>query len=169
VVQTDAAINPGNSGGPLLDSAGRLIGVNTQIASPSGASAGIGFAIPVDEVNRIVPRLIRDGRFVRPAWASPPARRADPLSAAPEAAQGRGRVGRAAPGPPPRPGCAVQPRARARSCPATSSPPSTTKPVADLDDMLTLLEKRQPGDQVTLSVSRGGRGRKVPVVLGQSD
>jgi S1-C subfamily serine protease len=67
VIQTDAAINPGNSGGPLLDSAGRLIGVNTQIASPSGASAGIGFAIPVDEVNRIVPRLIRDGRFVRPA------------------------------------------------------------------------------------------------------
>jgi S1-C subfamily serine protease len=74
VIQTDAAINPGNSGGPLLDSAGRLIGVNTQIASPSGASAGIGFAIPVDEVNRIVPRLIRDGRFVRPAWASAPAR-----------------------------------------------------------------------------------------------
>ena len=67
VIQTDAAINPGNSGGPLLDSAGRLIGVNTQIASPSGASAGIGFAIPVDEVNRIVPRLIRDGRYVRPA------------------------------------------------------------------------------------------------------
>ena len=67
VVQTDAAINPGNSGGPLLDSAGRLIGVNTQIASPSGASAGIGFAIPADEVNRIVPRLIKDGRFLRPA------------------------------------------------------------------------------------------------------
>ena len=67
MIQTDAAINPGNSGGPLLDSAGRLIGVNTQIASPSGASAGIGFAIPVDEVNRIVPRLIRDGRLVRPA------------------------------------------------------------------------------------------------------
>ena len=67
VIQTDAAINPGNSGGPLLDSAGRLIGVNTAIYSPSGASAGIGFAIPVDEVNRIVPRLIRDGRMVRPA------------------------------------------------------------------------------------------------------
>lgn len=66
-IQTDAAINPGNSGGPLLDSAGRLIGVNTAIYSPSGASAGIGFAIPVDEVNRIVPRLIRDGRFIRPA------------------------------------------------------------------------------------------------------
>ena len=67
VVQTDAAINPGNSGGPLLDSAGRLIGVNTQIYSPSGVSAGIGFAIPVDEVNRVVPRLIRDGRITRPA------------------------------------------------------------------------------------------------------
>lgn len=62
VIQTDAAINPGNSGGPLLDSAGRLIGVNTAIQSPSGASAGIGFAIPVDEVNRVVPQLIQQGK-----------------------------------------------------------------------------------------------------------
>ena len=61
VIQTDAAINPGNSGGPLLDSAGRLIGVNTAIVSPSGAYAGIGFAVPVDTVNDIVPSLIRDG------------------------------------------------------------------------------------------------------------
>ena len=66
MIQTDAAINPGNSGGPLLDSSGRLIGVNTAIYSPSGASAGIGFAIPVDEVNRIVPQLIRHGKVVRP-------------------------------------------------------------------------------------------------------
>ena len=66
VIQTDAAINPGNSGGPLLDSAGRLIGVNTQIASPSGASAGIGFAIPVDTVNLVVPELIRHGKIERP-------------------------------------------------------------------------------------------------------
>jgi S1-C subfamily serine protease len=66
VIQSDAAINPGNSGGPLLDSAGRLIGVNTAIYSPSGASAGIGFAIPVDTVNRIVPELIRSGKIVRP-------------------------------------------------------------------------------------------------------
>lgn len=66
VIQTDAAINPGNSGGPLLDSAGRLIGVNTAIVSPSGASAGIGFAIPVDVVNRIVPELIRAGRVRNP-------------------------------------------------------------------------------------------------------
>jgi S1-C subfamily serine protease len=66
VIQSDAAINPGNSGGPLLDSAGRLIGVNTAIYSPSGASAGIGFAIPVDTVNRIVPELIRSGKVIRP-------------------------------------------------------------------------------------------------------
>lgn len=66
VIQTDAAINPGNSGGPLLDSAGRLIGVNTAIYSPSGASAGIGFAVPVEVVNRVVPELIRHGRVVRP-------------------------------------------------------------------------------------------------------
>jgi S1-C subfamily serine protease len=66
VIQTDAAINPGNSGGPLLDSYGRLIGVNTSIVSPSRASAGIGFAIPVDEVNRVVPQLIRYRRLVRP-------------------------------------------------------------------------------------------------------
>jgi len=66
LIQTDAAINPGNSGGPLLDSAGRLIGINTMIYSPSGASAGIGFAVPADTVNRVVPELIRSGRYERP-------------------------------------------------------------------------------------------------------
>jgi 2-alkenal reductase len=66
VVQTDAAINPGNSGGPLLDSSGRLIGVTSAIISESGSSAGIGFAIPVDLVSRVVPQIIRDGRAQRP-------------------------------------------------------------------------------------------------------
>ncbi|MBI5264561.1 MAG: trypsin-like peptidase domain-containing protein [Bradyrhizobium sp.] len=66
VIQTDAAINPGNSGGPLLDSAGRLIGVTTAIISPSGSNAGIGFAVPADVVNRIVPELIRNGRVPTP-------------------------------------------------------------------------------------------------------
>ncbi len=66
VIQTDAAINPGNSGGPLLDSAGRLIGVNTAILSDTGKGSGIGFSVPVDIVNRIVPKLIRDGRVPRP-------------------------------------------------------------------------------------------------------
>ncbi len=66
LIQSDAAINPGNSGGPLIDSAGRLIGINTAIYSPSGASAGIGFSVPVDMVNRVVPKLIADGGFLRP-------------------------------------------------------------------------------------------------------
>jgi S1-C subfamily serine protease len=66
VIQTDAAINPGNSGGPLLDSAGRLIGVNTAIYSPSGSNAGIGFAVPVNIVNRVVPDIIRYGKVIRP-------------------------------------------------------------------------------------------------------
>jgi len=66
VIQTDAAINPGNSGGPLLDSSGRVIGVNSAIISPSGTSAGIGFAIPIDVVNRVVPELIRRGRVPTP-------------------------------------------------------------------------------------------------------
>jgi S1-C subfamily serine protease len=66
LIQTDAAINPGSSGGPLLDSAGRLIGINTAIFSTTGESVGIGFAVPVDTVNRVVPELIRQGRYVRP-------------------------------------------------------------------------------------------------------
>src|SRR4029077_19238934 len=66
VIQTSAPINPGNSGGPLLDSAGRLIGMNTAILSPSGSFAGIAFAIPVDEINPSVTQLIRHGRVVRP-------------------------------------------------------------------------------------------------------
>ncbi len=67
LIQTDAAINPGNSGGPLLDSAGRLIGMNTAIYSPSGTNAGIGFAVPADTVNHVVPQLIRLGKYVRPS------------------------------------------------------------------------------------------------------
>ncbi len=76
VIQTDAAINPGNSGGPLLDSAGRLVGINTAIFSPShanGGNVGSGFAIPVDEVNRVVPQLIKTGKVVRPGLGIQPA------------------------------------------------------------------------------------------------
>jgi S1-C subfamily serine protease len=73
VIQTDAAINPGNSGGPLLDSAGRLIGINTAIFSPSGAYAGIGFAVPVDVVNHIVPQIIRTGRAQKAGLGIEPA------------------------------------------------------------------------------------------------
>ena len=80
LVQTDAAINPGNSGGPLLDSAGRLVGVNTAIYSPSGASAGVGFAVPVDVVNRVVPQLIARGRYAPPSLGIETDPRADALA-----------------------------------------------------------------------------------------
>src|SRR5919109_997863 len=73
VIQTDAAINPGNSGGPLLDSSGRLIGMNTAIISESGSSAGIGFAIPVDLINRVVPQIITQGRAPLPGIGITPA------------------------------------------------------------------------------------------------
>jgi S1-C subfamily serine protease len=73
VIQTDAAINPGNSGGPLLDSAGRVIGINTAIYSPSGVYAGVGFAVPVDVVNRIVPPIIRGEKLQKPGLGIQPA------------------------------------------------------------------------------------------------
>ena len=66
MIQTDAAINPGNSGGPLLNSGGKLIGMNTLIFSKSGTSAGVGFAVPVDTIKRIVPQIIQHGRVIRP-------------------------------------------------------------------------------------------------------
>ena len=81
LIQTDAAINPGNSGGPLLDSAGRVIGVNTAIYSPSGASAGIGFAVPVDLVARVVPALIATGRYAPPGLGIESDARIDAMSA----------------------------------------------------------------------------------------
>ena len=163
-IQTDAAINPGNSGGPLLDSAGRMIGVNTAIYSPSGASAGIGFAIPIDEVNRIVPRLIRDGRMVRPSIG---------VTAGPD---GMGRtlglpkgvpLVRVAPG---------GPGARAGLVPFMRGSEGGIVPgdviqavddeaVEDPDDLLTALERYQPGDRVTLTVSRSGKVRKLTITL----
>jgi S1-C subfamily serine protease len=168
VIQTDAAINPGNSGGPLLDSAGRLIGVNTQIASPSGASAGIGFAIPVDEVNRIVPRLIRDGRFVRPALG---------VSAGPSNLQRALNL--------PKGVVVVQVGAGSAAAKAGLVPfrrgqrgeviggdvitAINEEAVADLDEMLAQLERRQAGDSVSLTVWRNGQTRKVAAVLSASE
>ncbi|MFN7484601.1 MAG: S1C family serine protease [Betaproteobacteria bacterium] len=168
VIQTDAAINPGNSGGPLIDSAGRLIGVNTQIASPSGASAGIGFAIPVDEVNRIVPRLIRDGRFVRPALG---------ISAGPASLQrslglpkGVALVQVSPGSPAARAG--LEPFRRSQRGEVVAGDVITAvgdEAIDSLDDLLALLERRQPGEQVTLAVWRAGQQRKVSVKLGQAD
>ena len=168
VIQTDAAINPGNSGGPLLDSAGRLVGVNTQIASPSGASAGIGFAIPADEVARIVPRLIRDGRYLRPAIGvtAGPAE----LHRALKLPKGVALVQVEAKGPAARAG--LQPFRRASNGDIVAGDVITAingEAVADLDDMLAALERRQPGDSVTLTVWRNGQSRKQGIVLGSGE
>ncbi len=163
-IQTDAAINPGNSGGPLLDSAGRLIGVNTSIYSPSGASAGIGFAIPVDEVNRIVPRLIRDGRFIRPTLDL---RAADPrINRALNLPKGLALVAVGEGSPAARAG--LKPFVQRRDGQVEPGDVITAVndvPVSDLDDMLTELEKRQPNESVRLSVWREGRTRTVSVQL----
>ena len=168
VIQTDAAINPGNSGGPLLDSAGRLIGVNTQIASPSGASAGIGFAIPVDEVNRIVPRLIRDGRFVRPALGvsagSPNLQRALHLPKGVAIVQ----VGNGSPAAK----AGLQAFRRGNRGEVIGGDVITAindEAVADMDDVLSALERRQPGDTVTLTVWRDGKTRKQQAVLAAAE
>jgi S1-C subfamily serine protease len=168
VIQTDAAINPGNSGGPLLDSAGRLIGVNTQIASPSGASAGIGFAIPVDEVNRIVPRLIRDGRFTRPAIGVS-AGNAN-LHRALSLPRGVALIQVQPGSPAARAG--LQPFRRGADGGIVGGDVITAindDPVADLDDMLTQLERRSAGETVTLTVWRNGQSRRQPVVLAAGD
>ncbi|HEX5684330.1 MAG TPA: trypsin-like peptidase domain-containing protein [Ideonella sp.] len=167
VIQTDAAINPGNSGGPLLDSAGRLVGVTTAIYSPSGASSGIGFAIPVDEVNRIVPRLIRDGRMVRPALGisgGPPA-----LTRSLDLPTGVALVGVTAGGPAQRAG--LSPFRRGRDGRVVQGDVITAvneEAVTDLDDLLNVLERFQPGDKVTLSVWRAGQARKQTVTLGEA-
>ncbi len=162
VIQTDAAINPGNSGGPLLDSAARLIGINTAIYSPSGAYAGIGFAVPVDTVNRIVPQLLAHGKVVRPGLGIVPASeqivrqlkvQGVLVLSVPDgsAAQQAGLVG------------------------TTQGPQSWIlgdlivsldgEPVKELNDLYRALDKHEVGDVVKLDVVRKGEKRTVEVKL----
>jgi S1-C subfamily serine protease len=167
VIQTDAAINPGNSGGPLLDSAGRLIGINTAIFSPSGAFAGIGFAIPVDEVNRIVPRLIRDGKFVRPVLgiqAAPPQ-----FSAALGIQKGVAVLGVLPRSPAEAAGIRPFQRGAAGEVIAGDVIAAIDgKPVANLDELLDALETHRPGDTVALTLLRGEKSIEMKVRLGKS-
>jgi len=158
VIQTDAAINPGNSGGPLLDSAGRLIGVNTAIFSPSGANAGIGFAIPVDRVNRVVPQLIDRGRVPNPGIG---------IIAADEAATAQlGITGVVI--------AAVVPGSPAERAGLKGIDPETgrigdvvtavdDRPVRRLPDLTDRLEEVGVGKPVTLALLRGSSTDKVQV------
>jgi S1-C subfamily serine protease len=171
VIQTDAAINPGNSGGPLLDSGGRLIGVNTAIYSPSGASAGIGFAVPVDTVARIVPELIAHGRVVRPIMG---VGFDDQLSAAVTRRLGvegvlirqvnRGGAADAAG----LQGTSLD-RRSGRVIPGDVVQEIDGKPVRSVSDLLGRLGGYKPGDSVTLTVWRDGTARKLSVKLRAPD
>ncbi|WP_237055175.1 S1C family serine protease [Microbulbifer sediminum] len=163
VIQTDAAINPGNSGGPLLNSRGELIGVNTAIYSPSGTSVGIGFAIPVDTVKKIVPELIAHGRLVRPVLG---------IESAPD--QWASRLGfegvavlRTAPGMPAE-------QAGLRGVFRTEGggwqlgdviTGIGDEPVRNYDDLLNALEKHRAGDRVRLDFLRDGQERRTSITL----
>ncbi|MCX8133576.1 MAG: trypsin-like peptidase domain-containing protein [Roseococcus sp.] len=166
LIQTDAAINPGNSGGPLLDSAGRLIGVNTAIVSPSGASAGIGFAVPVDTVNRVVPRLIAAGRYIRPSLGI---RVEEQLNAALSARLGIEGVFVLEV----EPGSAAE-RAGLRAARLTREGGFQTgdvilalggRPVRRVADLLAALDRHAPGETVGVALLREGVRLEVAVTL----
>ena len=168
VIQTDAAINPGNSGGPLLDSAGRLIGVNTAIYSPSGASAGIGFAIPVDEVNRIVPRLIRDGKITRPTFGIQAA--SPQVHAALRLPKGIAIVGVVARSPAEAAG--IKPFLRGAKGEIIAGDIIVAmdgKIITTLDEFLDVLERHSSGDTVAVTVLRGGTTIELSVRLGAAE
>ncbi len=164
VIQTDAAINPGNSGGPLLDSSGRLVGVNTAIYSPSGASAGIGFAIPVDTVTRLVPQLIQYGRPIEPGirglqWLSD--RQAAYFGLRNIVVRGvvagstADRVGLE--------GIGVN--RRGRYVLGDMILAVNGRPVESVDGMRDIFESVGVGNKVTLTVERDGRTREVVIEL----
>jgi S1-C subfamily serine protease len=165
VIQTDAAINPGNSGGPLLDSSGRLIGVNTAIYSPSGAYAGIGFAIPVDTVAWVVPDLIAHGRLVRPSLgvqlvAEEQTERLGLQGALVLAVVERS--GAAAAGIRP-----TQRDSRGRIVLGDLIVAAGGRPVRSNGDLLLALEEKRAGDVLAITVERDGGRRELQVRLSQ--
>ncbi len=170
IIQTDAAINPGNSGGPLVDSGSRLIGMTTAIASRTGQSAGVGFAIPVGTLTRIVPQLIKQGKVVRPDAGIARVYQSDAglvvAELSPEGPAERAGLR----------GFKVI-RERRRQGPFTVETSRVDRSGADLivavagqavrtaDDFLSAVESRNPGDQVLITVRREGHNLDVPVVL----
>jgi S1-C subfamily serine protease len=164
VIQTDAAINPGNSGGPLLDSSGRLIGVNTAIVSPSGAYAGIGFAVPVDTVNRIVPQLIKYGKIKKPglgirviesdmfrSYGVIGAVVADVLAGSPADVAGITPARR-------------DNRGRFELGDVITALNET--PIESADDLFKALDEKQPGESIELTLKHSEELRTVKVTLG---
>ena len=163
VIQIDAAINPGNSGGPLLDSQGRLIGINSQIASPSGASAGVGFAVPVNTVMRVIPQLIATGEYTPARLGITTDQRLNRIVA--------NRLGVT--------GVLidqVDPRSGAASAGLRSTEPNANQlgdiilqidgaPVRTFRDLRLVLDRYEPGDEVEVTISRDGDTQEVTVPL----
>lgn len=163
VIQIDAAINPGNSGGPLLDSGGRLIGINTMIVSASGAFSGIGFAVPVDTINDIVPQLIQVGRIRRAGIGISLL----PDSVASRLARSGAVVAEVVPGGP-------ASRAGLRGTTQAAGGHAQVgdvivavdgQPVRTVGDLQRLLDRHKAGEQVRLEVVRDNQTREVPVTL----
>ncbi len=169
-IQTDASINPGNSGGPLLDSHGRMIGINSQILSPSGASAGVGFAVPVNIAKRIVPQLIRNGAVTRPKLDMS-TRNVEALKDQVDLPVSEGvMVWQLAPG-----GAAAS--AGLQGVTQTENGEVALgdiivsldgEKVGNSDDLYRLLEKHQVGQTVSVGIVRNGRRLMVPVRLAAS-
>ncbi|HSP61450.1 MAG TPA: trypsin-like peptidase domain-containing protein [Pyrinomonadaceae bacterium] len=166
-IQTDASINPGNSGGPLLDSHGRMIGINSQIESPSGASAGVGFAIPVNIAKRIVPQLVRNGYVQRPKLGINP-RDVESLSGQVRLPVSYGVLIWAV-----QPGGAAA-NAGLRGLVQTENGDVELgdiiiaidgEKVSNNDDLLKILDKHQVGETVSVEVMRNGRHMTVSVKL----
>jgi 2-alkenal reductase len=159
MIQTDAPINPGNSGGPLLDSAGRLIGVNSAIVSGSGASAGIGFAIPVDIVNRVATELIRNGHVPLPGIGIVAAKQGQATSLGIDGII----IVRTLPG---------SPAAKAGIEGVTADgyvrdvvTAVNGKPTHSMDELASTFEDAGIGSQVTLTVERDGQSRQLKVTI----
>ncbi len=165
-IQTDAAINPGNSGGPLLDSAGRVIGVNTVIYSPSGASAGIGFAVPIDTVSRVVPQLIAKGKYQPPVIGIETHDRISASLLRNQRVKGvlvlHVRPGSAAQ----RAGLVATRRDdRGRIVLGDVITAIEGKPIANSNDLFLALEQHEPGDTVEVNLYLRGEQRTVELTL----
>jgi S1-C subfamily serine protease len=166
-IQTDASINPGNSGGPLLDSHGRMIGINSQILSPSGASAGVGFAVPVNIAKRIVPQLVRSGEVVRPKLGIS-TRDVELVKRQIELPVGEGvLIWQVAPG-----GAAAN--AGLRGLTQTENGDVEIGDILvgidgekldNTDDLYRILDKHKVGDTIQVQIVRNGRRTSVPVRL----
>ncbi|MFO0611756.1 MAG: trypsin-like peptidase domain-containing protein [Polyangiaceae bacterium] len=165
MIQTDAAINPGNSGGPLLDSTGRLIGINTMIFSRSGQSAGIGFAVPATTVSRVVPQIIKTGHAEQVGVGI----EIDPGGRYERRARVKGVIvlGVKPGGPAAKAGLMGAERDGRRVVLNDVITGVDGKPIANYDELYNALDLKKAGDEVTLTIQRGSESRevKVPLIL----